>query len=262
MPPLYQVDAFTDKPFAGNPAAVCVLEAAADPHWMQQVAAEMNLAETAFVYSENDHFHLRWFTPTLEVDLCGHATLATSHVLWEIGLVPNGADCVFQSRSGELSATRTGSGIQLDFPTAPVTELEPPAALVDALAVPVQFAGSSRFDYFVEVESAACLRQLKPDMRLLGQLDSRGVIVTSRDESGEFDFVSRFFGPAVGIDEDPVTGSAHCSLGPYWMQKLGKTRFQAWQASPRGGGMQVTVKDDRVLLTGNAVTVLVGELYF
>lgn len=260
MPVLFQVDAFTDKPFFGNPAAVCLLDSAAEPAWMQQVAAEMNLAETAFVYADGDNFHLRWFTPAVEVDLCGHATLATSHVLWETEQVAEGTPCVFQSKSGSLRAERIDGKIQLDFPAAPVTEKDAPDGMVEALGAPVKFVGLSAFDYMVEVESAEIVRRLKPDMSGLMNLGSRGVIVTAQDESGEFDFVSRFFGPAVGIDEDPVTGSAHCTLGPYWMNQLGKNEFHAWQASPRGGGMHVTVDGDRVKLLGQAVTVLRGEL--
>ena len=260
MPALFQVDAFTSQPFTGNPAAVCLLDGEADAPWMQKVAAEMNLAETAFVSPEGDHFRLRWFTPAVEVDLCGHATLATSHVLWEIGHVATDAPCVYQSKSGELYAKRIGGQIQLDFPAAPAKEMTAPQGMIEALGVPVQFVGMSPFDYMVEVESAEIVRNLHPDMSGLMNLGSRGVIVTSGDESGEFDFVSRFFGPAVGINEDPVTGSAHCTLGPYWMGKLGKHEFNAWQASARGGGMKVTVDGDRVKLLGEAVTVMRGEL--
>jgi PhzF family phenazine biosynthesis protein len=259
MPRIYQVDAFTSQPFSGNPAAVCLLEEAADPRWMQNVAAEMNLAETAFVVTCSQPFGLRWFTPLVEVDLCGHATLASAHVLWESGEVPSGQPCFFDTKSGELIARPMDGGIQLDFPAAPVRPVEAPVGLATALGVPLAFVGLSPFDYFVEVESADTVRQLQPDMNGLRKLGGRGVIVTSEDESGEFDFVSRFFGPAVGIDEDPVTGSAHCSLGPYWMDRLGQNVLQAWQASPRGGGMQVIVEDQRVKLLGDAVTVLRGE---
>ncbi len=260
MPALFQVDAFTRQPFSGNPAAVCVLQEKASPTWMQQVAAEMNLAETAFVWPQGDRFQLQWFTPTVEVDLCGHATLATSHVLWETGQVDSAAPCHFDTRSGELTALRRQGRIQLDFPAAPAEPVEVPSGLSTALGCPLQFVGLSCFDYLVEVDTAARVRSLQPDMPGLLNLGLRGVIVTSRDESGEFDFVSRFFGPAVGINEDPVTGSAHCTLGPYWQGKLGKNEFQAWQASPRGGGLQVIVQADRVQLIGDAVTVLRGEL--
>jgi len=263
MPELFQVDAFTSEPFKGNPAAVCVLDSAmsnVSADWMQRVAAEMNLAETAFVKAKDDHFHLRWFTPTVEVDLCGHATLATSHVLWETGRVAADQACVFDSKSNVLRAYRVGGNIQLDFPAAPPMAQAAPAGLLQALGVQAKYVGLSNFDFMVEVDSAATVRNMSPDMNGLMSLRSRGVIVTAADESGEFDFVSRFFGPAIGIDEDPVTGSAHCTLGPYWMERLGKSELKAWQASSRGGGMQVTVCGDRVKLLGEAVTVLRGEL--
>jgi len=260
MPPLYQVDAFTDQPFTGNPAAVCVLTEDAAPHWMQKVAAEMNLAETAFVSPRNESFHLRWFTPTVEVDLCGHATLATAHVLWESGQLPLDCPCVFESKSGELRALRIGDKIQLDFPATPVTEKPQPTGLEQAIGAPINFVGMSKFDYLVELETPEQVRNVSPDLQYFLSLGSRGVIVTAQDPSGEFDFVSRFFCPAVGVDEDPVTGSAHCALGCYWNERLGKTELKAWQASSRGGGMQVIVEGDRVKLLGKAVTVLAGEL--
>ena len=260
MPSIFQVDAFTSRPFSGNPAAVCLLDVEPDPDWMQDVAAEMNLAETAFVFPIGDQLHLRWFTPAIEVDLCGHATLATAHILWETNRVPQDSPCVFQSKSGELRASRIDDQIELDFPVATAKQVPAPDGMIESLGVPVDFVGMSAFDYMVEVDSADTVRNLKPDMNGLMNLDSRGVIVTSRDETGEFDFVSRFFGPAVGINEDPVTGSAHCTLGPYWMEKLGKNVLNAWQASPRGGGMLVTVEHDRVRLLGQAVTVMRGEL--
>lgn len=260
MPPLYQVDAFTDQPFTGNPAAVCVLKQDADPNWMQKVAAEMNLAETAFVSPRNPAYHLRWFTPTVEVDLCGHATLATAHVLWESGHLPPDAPCVFQSKSGELRALRIGDRIQLDFPATPVSEKPVPAGLEKALGAPAKFVGMSKFDYLVEVETPEQVRNVSPDLQYLLSLGSRGVIVTAQDPSDEFDFVSRFFCPAVGVDEDPVTGSAHCALGPYWKERLGKTEFRAWQASSRGGGMEVSIEGERAKLLGQAVTVFAGEL--
>ncbi len=260
MPAIFQVDAFTQQPFSGNPAAVCLLKSAADVAWMQHLAAEMNLAETAFVFPDADRFQLRWFTPTVEVDLCGHATLATSHILWETGHVGEKEPCVFDSKSGELRAQRIADQIQLDFPISPVSEKAAPSGLLQALGVPVQFVGMSQFDYLVEVDSVATLRAITPDMQSLINLGSRGVIVTCRDETGEFDFVSRFFAPAVGVDEDPVTGSAHCALGHYWMEKLQKNCLNAWQASPRGGGMQVSVEGDRVKLLGQAITIFRGEL--
>ncbi|MDG2014474.1 MAG: PhzF family phenazine biosynthesis protein [Pirellulaceae bacterium] len=260
MPAIFQVDAFTCRAFSGNPAAVCLLKSAADVDWMQNVAAEMNLAETAFVFPDGDRFQLRWFTPTVEVDLCGHATLATAHVLWETKHVAESDPCVFQSNSGELRAERIADQIQLDFPISPVAEKTAPPELLEALGVPVQFVGMSQSDFLVEVDSAATVRALKPDIQGFMNLGVRGIIVTSRDETNEFDFISRFFAPAVGVDEDSVTGSAHCALGHYWMEKLKQSRFNAWQASPRGGGMQVSVEGDRIKLMGQAVTVFRGEM--
>ncbi len=261
MTRLYQVDAFAKQPFTGNPAAVCLLDGPADESWMQQVAAEMNLAETAFVYAEpSGEFRLRWFTPAVEVELCGHATLATSHILWQTGRVAADQPCVYQTLSGQLTASRTGKRIELDFPAAPTTEKPAPAALIEALKIQPVFAGLSTHDWLVEVAATDELRGLEPDFAALRELGIRGVIVTTADGSGEFDFVSRFFAPGAGIDEDPVTGSAHCALGPYWQQKLNRSEFRAWQASPRGGRVDLEVRGQRVLLRGQAVTVLQGEL--
>ena len=257
---IVQVDAFTDRPFAGNPAAVCVLPEPADPAWMQDVAAEMNLAETAFLVEEGDAYHLRWFTPTVEVDLCGHATIASAHVLWEDGHLAPGSVARFRTRSGLLTASREGPWITLDFPSTPVERAVDPGPISRALGVPVAFAGSTRFDVLAEVDSEAALRSMAPDMALLGAIPSRGVIVTARAGSEGFDFVSRFFGPRVGIAEDPVTGSAHCALGPYWAGKLGRPEMVAYQASRRGGVVRVRVEGDRVKIGGQAVTVLRGEL--
>ena len=258
---IVQVDAFTCEPFGGNPAAVCVLPRPADPAWMQRVAREMNLSETAFlVGDESGEYDLRWFTPAVEVDLCGHATLASAHVLWEDGHLPRDAPAVFHTRSGRLSAMRRGDWIDMDFPAEPAEPVPVPAGLAEALgAAPVHF-GRNRFDYLVEVDSEATVRRLAPDIRGLAALPVRGVIVTARSETEEFDFVSRFFAPRAGVDEDPVTGSAHCCLGPYWRRRLGRDAFTAWQASARGGVVKVEVAGDRVLLSGQAVTVLRGEL--
>ena len=258
---IIQVDAFTCEPFGGNPAAVCVLPRVADPTWMQRVAREMNLSETAFpVVRGSGEYDLRWFTPAVEVDLCGHATLASAHVLWEDGHLPRDAPAVFQTRSGRLSAECRGDWIEMDFPAEPTEPAPVPEGLADALgAEPVDF-GRNRFDCLVEVDSEATVRRLAPDIRALGALPVRGIIVTARGETEEFDFVSRFFAPRAGVDEDPVTGSAHCCLGPYWRRRLGRDAFTAWQASARGGVVRVAVAGDRVLLSGQAVTVLRGEL--
>ncbi len=255
-----QVDAFTDKPFSGNPAAVCILPKPADETWMQNVATEMNLSETAFLYPQDDGFNLRWFTPAAEVDLCGHATLASAHVLWEMEHLPPDTQARFFTRSGLLTAQRSGDWIEMDFPAEPETEVKAPAELVTALGITPQYVGKNRFDYLVEVDSEKTVQDVQPDFTLLKTVTCRGVIVTSRADSPTFDFVSRFFAPGVGIDEDPVTGSAHCCLGPFWNTRLEKNSFTAYQASPRGGVVQVRVAGDRVKLGGQAVTVLRGEL--
>ncbi|KAA0227022.1 PhzF family phenazine biosynthesis protein [candidate division KSB1 bacterium] len=257
---LIQVDAFTSKPFSGNPAAVCILPAAREERWMQQVAAEMNLSETAFLTRREDGFNLRWFTPVTEVALCGHATLASAHVLWETGLISSHEQARFHTLSGLLTAERQEDWIQLDFPTTPAAPAAAPPGLAEALGAKPVFAGKNKFDYLIELENEEQVRQLKPDCRLLAGIPARGVIVTSRSQNSEFDFISRFFAPAAGIDEDPVTGSAHCCLGPFWSERLQKTDMLAYQASRRGGVMKVGVRHNRVLLGGQAITVLRGEL--
>jgi len=258
------VDAFTARPFEGNPAAVCLLAAPAEESWMRQVARELNLSETAFLHREGGSFALRWFTPAAEVDLCGHATLASAHWLWESGAAAGAEAIAFETRSGTLTAVRTGPWIAMDFPAKPASEAVPGAGHAPKLAqalgtAPVAFA-VSQFDALVEVASEAVVRALRPDVGALAALPYRGVIVTARASSPGFDFVSRFFAPAVGVPEDPVTGSAHCVLGPYWHRKLGKSDLLAYQASARGGVVRVGVRGDRVLLGGQAVTVWRGEL--
>src|SRR6185503_6292116 len=243
--PIVTVDAFTDRAFAGNPAAVCVLDAPRKDDWMQAVAREMNLAETAFLVRCGGEFGLRWFTPSIEVDLCGHATLASAHVLWEQGHLDASIEARFHTRSGLLKASQRDGWITLDFPATPAKPIESPPDLERALGVPIKFSGRTPFDYLVEVDSEATVRGLAPDMRLLAELKGRGVIVTSRSATPGRDFVSRFFGPAVGIAEDPVTGSAHCALGPLWGERLSKTSLVGYQASPRGGLVKVTLVGDR-----------------
>ncbi len=257
---IYQVDAFTTTPFAGNPAAVCVLPEPVSERRMQDVAREMNLSETAFLVGGDDGYQLRWFTPLVEVDLCGHATLASAHVLWETGEVRPDETIRFHTKSGLLSATRDGDWIELDFPATPVSACDPPPGLLDGLGVSAKFVGQSKFDYFVEVSSEAEVRALAPDFGTLARLDTRGVMVTSRSDSPECDFVSRFFAPGTGVDEDPVTGSAHCALGPYWKERLGKSEFAARQVSARGGELRVSVDGDRVRIAGQAVTVMRATL--
>jgi PhzF family phenazine biosynthesis protein len=257
---IVQVDAFTDRPFAGNPAAVCVLRQPAPQRWMQDVAREMNLSETAFLVPREDGFDLRWLTPSVEVDLCGHATLASAHVLWEDGHLPQGAQARFHTRSGLLLADRRGDRIEMDFPATPAAPADAPAGLFEALGGKPLAAGRTRFDFLVEYGSEAEIRSLAPDFTALRKVEARGIIVTAPAESAGFDFVSRFFAPGSGVDEDPVTGSAHCCLGPYWAARMGKQEFRAYQASARGGVVRVTLSGDRVLLGGQAVTVLRGEV--
>jgi PhzF family phenazine biosynthesis protein len=259
---IFQVDAFTTKPFAGNPAGVCVLSQPAEESWMQNVAREMNLSETAFLFREGDGFRLRWFTPAVEVDLCGHATLASAHILWEMGYARPDEKVSFQTRSGVLTAERRGDWVEMDFPAKPEEPAPEPAGLGQALGVKIQYLGRNQFDYLVEVTSKEIVGTLKPDFTLLGTLPIRGVIVTSLSSSREYDFVSRFFAPRVGVNEDPVTGSSHCCLGPFWANRLHKNELVAYQASPRGGVIRVRVMGPRVILGGQAVTVLRGELLF
>jgi PhzF family phenazine biosynthesis protein len=258
---IVQVDAFTNKAFAGNPAAVCVLPQPASDEWMRDVAREMNLSETAFLTPHDGGYRLRWFTPAVEVDLCGHATVASAHVLWEDGHLPPGQQARFHTRSGLLLADQRGDWIELDFPAKIVTEAPAPAELLPSLGIAqATFVGKNAFDYLVEVDSEETVRALSPDHSTLRKIPVRGVIVTARSTGGEFDFVSRFFAPGSGIDEDPVTGSAHVALGPYWAGRLGKNELVAFQASARGGVVRVKLQGDRVLLGGQAVTVMTADL--
>jgi PhzF family phenazine biosynthesis protein len=260
--PIFQVDAFAEEPFKGNPAGVCLLQAPAEASWMQNVAAEMNLAETAFPLPEGDSYRLRWFTPKVEVRLCGHATLATAHVLWEQGLLPRDREARFQTLSGLLTARRDGELIELNFPSRPVNS-RPPAwaeAVVGALGIKPSFIGMSAEDILIEAADEEAVRGVQPDFATLKALPARGVIVTSRSSDPRFDFVSRFFAPAVGVPEDPVTGSSHCVLTPFWAQRLGKASMTAYQASERGGVLELRLDGDRVRIAGRAVTVIKGEL--
>lgn len=257
---IVQVDAFSDRPFAGNPAAVCVLPEPRSSEWMASVAQEMNLSETAFLVAREDGWDLRWFTPAVEVDLCGHATLASAHVLWESGALARDARARFFTRSGVLTADRKGEWIELDFPSRPPASAPPPEGLAEALGVSILATAMSRGDVVVDVASAAVVRGLAPDFSRLGRVPARGIIVTAKSDSPEYDVVSRFFIPSQGINEDPVTGSAHCCLAPHWAPRLGKTDFVAYQASARGGVVRVGLRGDRVLLGGQAITVLVGDL--
>ena len=258
---IVQVDAFTARPFAGNPAAVCVLRQPAPEQWMRDVAREMNLSETAFLVPREDGYDLRWFTPAVEVELCGHATVASAHVLWQDGHLAEGTQARFHTRSGLLTALRRGDWIELDFPAKIAVAAPPPQELLPALGIGgAKFVGRNAFDYLVEVDSEQTVRALSPDFTALRKVPVRGVIVTARSSNPAFDFVSRFFAPAAGVDEDPVTGSAHTALGPYWAGILGRSELTAFQASARGGVVKVQVRGDRVLLGGQAVTVMAGEL--
>ncbi len=263
--PMYHVDAFTDRPFGGNPAAVCFLTEQRPAAWMQAVAAEMNLSETAFFKpTEEGTWQLRWFTPLVEVDLCGHATLATAHVIWTTDMADQADTLRFMTRSGVLTARKEGPNIVLDFP-AKVAEPQPaPAGLLEALGVEALHVASNRMDWLVEVADEATVRALKPDFVALAKVEARGVIVTAAADPGRgHDFVSRFFAPAVGVLEDPVTGSAHCALAPYWAAKLGKNTLSGYQASVRGGLVGVRLRPEqpgRVELLGQAITTMQGVI--
>jgi len=259
-----QVDAFTSRAFAGNPAAVCVLPAVRSAEWMQQVAREMNLSETAFLQRRDDGFALRWFTPTHEVDLCGHATLASAHVLWTEGHLPDDEPAVFHTKSGTLTARARDGWIAMDFPAEPLTPAVAPTALLDALDVDPAFVGRNRMDYGLLLDSEAAVRAVDPDFNQLATVDTRGAFVTApAEEEADYDFVSRFFAPRVGVPEDPVTGSAHCALGPFWAERLGRTDLMGRQASSRGGAVRIAMEtptSERVRLMGQAIAVLRGEL--
>lgn len=260
---LHIVDAFTDRPFAGNPAAVCLLDGPAEVEWMQAVAGEMNLSETAFVHpSSEGTFALRWFTPTVEVDLCGHATLASAHVLFEAERLAAGDEARFDTRSGRLTVRRSGeAALTMDFPATPPGEGALPNGFVETFGFEPTWTGRSRFDLFAVAPDEQTVRALDPDPAAVAALGSRGVIVTAPGAAGtDIDAVSRFFAPGVGVVEDPVTGSAHCAIGPYWAGRLGRDRIRCYQASRRGGHLEVTVVGDRVHLGGSAVTILRGEL--
>jgi PhzF family phenazine biosynthesis protein len=257
---IYQVDSFTNVPFAGNPAGVCILSEPREDSWMQNVAKEMNLSETAFLLKHDGGYSLRWFTPAVEVDLCGHATLASAHILWGTGTLLAGQQARFHTRSGLLTADRRGEWIEMDFPATTEKPVDVPAGLAAALGVEPKYVGQTKFDLLVEVESEEIVRAMRPNLTLLEQIPVRGVMVTSRSSSPDYDFVSRFFAPRTGVNEDPVTGSAHCCLSPYWSNKLGRNELVGYQASPRGGIVRVRLAGERVLIGGQAVTVMKCEL--
>jgi PhzF family phenazine biosynthesis protein len=256
---IYQVDAFAKKPFTGNPAAVCLLPEPANEAWMQDLAREMNLSETAFLVRVEDGFDLRWFTPAVEVDLCGHATLASAHVLWETGELGRDEQARFHTRSGLLTARIAGDAIAMDFPARPGLPQEAPADLCAALGTTPVRSIFCDPDYLLELDGEQAVRDLEPDFSALYRTGIRGVIVTA-ESTTEHDVVSRFFAPGAGVDEDPVTGSAHCAIGPYWQDRIGKSELVAYQASTRGGVVQVRCQGDRVILEGRAITILRAEL--
>ncbi|MGB9839034.1 PhzF family phenazine biosynthesis protein [Thermovenabulum sp.] len=257
---LFQVDAFAENLFEGNPAGVCLLEKQIGQDLMQKIAMEMNLSETAFLFKKEKGYDLRWFTPESEVDLCGHATLASAHILWEEGFLEEGKEAIFYTKSGVLKAFKEKEYIILDFPLEPAEPAEIPGELKKALNVPVIFAGKNRMDYLIEVEDEEYIKNLKPDFELLKKVNARGIILTSASSNPEFDFISRFFAPAVGINEDPVTGSAHCCLGPYWSNKLKKDSLIAYQASKRGGILKLRILKERIHIGGKAVTFFKTEI--
>jgi PhzF family phenazine biosynthesis protein len=257
---IFQVDAFTDKPFSGNPAAVCLLEESREESWMQAIAKEMNLSETAFLYPEGDGFHLRWFTPAVEVELCGHATLASAYTLWETGLLEPGQQARFHTLSGLLTARRNGNEIEMDFPVIAESPCTIPNGLEEALGAKPRYIGRTRYDLLLELDSESAVLELRPNFSKLKQIPARGIMITSQTSLPGYDFISRFFAPQVGVDEDPVTGSAHCSLAPFWSERLGKQEMLAFQASERTGSVRVRLEGERVSLCGRAVMVLKGEL--
>lgn len=257
--PIYVVDAFASAPFKGNPAGVCLLDSPVDSEWMQNVAAEMKHAETAFLWPVEGGYSLRWFTPTVEVALCGHATLASAHVLWSSGRLAAEKEAVFQTvYSGTLVCRQADGLIEMDFPAKPVTEEPAPDGLEEALGISFEWVGLNGMDYLVLAESEAMIHSASPDHVALSKLPVRGVIITAKGK--DYDFISRFFAPGSGVPEDSVTGSAHCALGPFWAEKLGKNSFRAYQASHRGGEVEVEVLGDRVFLRGKAITFLHGEI--
>lgn len=255
--PLYLVDAFANGPFTGNPAGVCLLDHPAETEWMQSVAMEMNQAETAFVRPLEEGYELRWLTPTVEVDLCGHATLATAHVLFQLDA--EARELSFHTRSGRLTAARVDDRIELDFPAEPPVETALPFK-VDCLGAEPIWTGCNRMDWFVRLPSVADVRGIQPNFEEIARLGMRGIIMTALDETGEYDFVSRCFFPCAGVPEDSVTGSAHCALSAFWTAELGRADLTGYQASRRGGVVETIFLGERVKLRGRAVTTLTGTL--
>jgi PhzF family phenazine biosynthesis protein len=258
---IYQVDSFTDKLFRGNPAGVAISDIEIEDTIMQNIAMEMNLSETAFLIKEKNYYNLRWFTPDSEVNLCGHATLACAHILFETKRENQDSEIIFSTKSGILKAKRENDKIVLDFPLQEDIKLKyTPNFLKEAFKTDFIYCGKNDEDYILEVENYEILKSIKPDFELLKEKDSRGIIVTTKSSDERYDFISRFFAPSVGIDEDPVTGSAHCCLAPYWSRKLNKNKFKAYQASKRGGSLEIELVNNRVLLKGKAITFINAKL--
>ena len=247
---VYTADAFTDGPGSGNPAAVCILEKEMPERTKQRIASRVNLSETAFLLKKDGVFELRWFTPETEVDLCGHATLASAHILFTLGIIPEAEDAVFSTKSGVLTASRKTDLIEMDFPSEEPWEVEVPEDLLMAISSVPLYVGRNRFDYIALYESEETIRSAVPGLGHVGKLDSRGLIITSVSSSDRYDFVSRFFAPNAGIDEDPVTGSAHCCLCPFWSRRFGRKELTGYQASERGGLVHTRLLEKRVCLSG------------
>jgi PhzF family phenazine biosynthesis protein len=257
---LHLVDAFTSSAFRGNTAGICIPDGPADAEWMQQVAAELKHSETAFLFPEGADWNLRWFTPAKEIELCGHATLAAAFILYSTGRVPGDKVIVFETLSGKLTVRQNGDWISMDFPAEPAAASMPVPGLGQALGVEPLYTGRNRFDFLVELPLAEDVCGIEPDMNALTAIRARGIIVTAVSDNPDFDFVSRFFAPSVGVPEDPVTGSAHCCLAPYWGEKLNKTELVGFQCSSRGGLVRVKPVGDRVIIEGHAVHVFSGKL--
>lgn len=258
---IYVVDAFTKTPFTGNPACVCFLQEAKEDQWMQNVAFEMRLSETAFLFQQEDGFSLRWFTPKTEVDLCGHATLAAAHILWETGILKPDETAKFETNSGTITADKVDDLVEMKFPILYQRPADFNPELISAFNITPMYVGSFENKLLIEVDGEEIVKSIEPDFRKLQQFDERAVVITSLAESEEYDFVSRHFAPWVGVYEDPVTGSNHSCLGPYWARRLDKTELKAYQASPRGGMLNLRVEKDCVYIGGNAITVYEGELF-
>ncbi|WCK56765.1 PhzF family phenazine biosynthesis protein [Aneurinibacillus sp. Ricciae_BoGa-3] len=261
QPSIFHINAFTDKPFSGNPAAICILDTPQEKQWMQRMAQEMNQPVTAFIFRRtNNLYDLHWFTPTTELDLCGHGTLGSAHVLWQQDYLTPDKGIQFYTKSGLLTVKQVSDGIQLDFPANPPVDAEVPAELKQALGIPAKHVAKNSLGYILEVESEEIVKKIQPNFELLSFIPVTGVIVTSPSSYTDFDFVSRYFAPRIGINEDPVTGSAHCGLGPYWSAKLQKKKLIGYQASSRGGIVKLELRENQVLLTGQAITILEGKV--